>query len=127
MTIFKPQWQAILFIVITAATLVILRSPDAERVWLVTAAGYAGFMVVNSVLIWFATKASRYFVISMLVSVLYIFAARAVILIFESSMELDGSDEAAMIFLIVIYHPVMLLGVMLARWVFTKIKGGANL
>ena len=122
MSLFKPYWQAILFISITAATLIFFWRGSSEAMWLVAGCGYAGFILLNSVLIWTADHTWRYFFTSMVFSMIYIIAAGILVFAFLT-LKPYGSNEAAIIFLSGIYHPVALLTVMFTKWMISRIKG----
>ncbi|MEP2669305.1 MAG: hypothetical protein ABJH04_09945 [Cyclobacteriaceae bacterium] len=117
----KPIYQALLFLLISIP-LILLSSPkNANGAWLIAGYCYLGFIVMNIVLQWFSHHQWHYFFHSIGFSVAYILAIAVIMPIMIKLIKLEGSGESAMAFLFIIYHPVGLLIVMFAKWVYFKI------
>lgn len=117
----KPIYQALLFLLITIPIILLSSQKNTNWAWLFAGYCYLGFMVMNIVLQWFSNQHWQYFFYSIGFSVAYILAIAVIMPITIKVLKLEGSGESAMTFLLIIYHPVGLLTVMFAKWLYFKI------
>jgi hypothetical protein len=117
----KPIGQLVAFITATLLILLIVRTRTAETLWTMAGVIYILFILTNSLLIWKAEQPWLYFFISLGLSVLYILLISLITKAYEAVIHVHGSGESGMIFLVIIYHPVTLLLVVVAKWLFHKI------
>jgi hypothetical protein len=117
----KPFVQVLSFITLTILSIAIVGPKNTENTWLMAGYFFIGFMLVNSVLILFATNSWSYLFYSLLFSVLYLVGVSIVISTIGKILKIEGSGESAMIFLVAIYHPVLLLAMMFLKWSYLKL------
>jgi hypothetical protein len=120
--IFRPAWQAFILLLINIILLIIVRPNHLEHTWILAGAGYGLFILINSIFIWKSGAPWRYFFLSMVISVGYLFVAWAITTGYASITTASGSNESSMVFLIIMYHPFALLVVMFFKWLFIKIS-----
>jgi hypothetical protein len=82
---------------------------------------YVAFILTNTAFIWVADKPWIYLLISIGLSVLYVFLIGLISTGYCKLVETEGSGESGMIFLVVMYHPVLLLLVILIKWLYFKL------
>lgn len=70
---------------------------------------------------WFFDNQWQYFLYAMGFSIAYILAIAIIMPILIKILKMEGSGESAMAFLFIIYHPVGLMVVMQAKWLYLKI------
>lgn len=114
----KPWYQAGRLLALTVLLYILLRPKQQDSLWLIAGLGYALFILINSLASWFSDSGWSYALLSLLMSVLYLAAAAAIVTLFTSLLQAKGSGESAMIFLIIIYHPVALALVKLSQWLY---------
>lgn len=115
-----PHYQVILCLSIIILLFVIIRPAQLDRLWVIAGVLYLVFILINAISIWFADHVWSYFFYSLLISVLFLFVANGLVNLYSKLWQLEGSGESSMIFLVIIYHPVLLLAVMLVRWFFMR-------
>jgi hypothetical protein len=115
-----PAYQVLLFLLLTPILILIIRPKNADTAWLIAAYTFGLFLVVNAVLLWFDDSPWRYFFYSIGLAVGYLLLIAIVMRILLYILRLKDSGESAMAFLILIYQPIVLLLVMLAKWVANK-------
>lgn len=118
LTLQKPWYQAGVLLALTVLLYILLRPKQQDSLWLIAGLGYALFILVNALASWFSDSGWSYALLSLLTSVLYLAAAAAIVTLFTSLLQAKGSGESAMIFLIIIYHPVALALVKLSQWLY---------
>jgi hypothetical protein len=118
--IYKPMYQAIACVLVLLILYVIFRPNDEERVWVLAGVTYLLFILLNAVMLWFVPAHWTYFFMSLLISVAYLFVANLIVTGYTSSFNVKGSGESSMIFLVIIYHPFVLLLVIFAKWLYLK-------
>ncbi|HYC86556.1 MAG TPA: hypothetical protein VEB86_15090, partial [Chryseosolibacter sp.] len=94
----------------------------SEETWFVSGAAYGLYIVFNSVVIAFSRTPWKYFFASMGLSIAFMVVCFVIArgwIVFRNA---HGSDEASIVFLIIMYHPVALLCVMFMRWIAGKLK-----
>ncbi|MFZ6009090.1 MAG: hypothetical protein ACOYXT_01985 [Bacteroidota bacterium] len=116
----KPFGQLVSFLSLTLAILIIFRPKNADTVWTMAGLLYVGFIIANTIFMWKAENTWTYFFISVGFSILYILVVAGTTSIYEKLVDMEGSGESGMIFLVVIYHPFTLLITILARWLVEK-------
>ncbi|MFN4291222.1 MAG: hypothetical protein ACK4E7_10130 [Permianibacter sp.] len=118
LTLHKPWYQAGGLLALTVLLFILLRPKQQDSLWLIAGLGYALFILVNALASWFSDSGWTYALLSLLTSVLYLAAAAAIVTLFTSLLQAKGAGESAMIFLIIIYHPVALALVKLSQWLY---------
>jgi len=113
-----PFYQFLFMQVLFVLVMIVIRPVQLERVWVMAGVHYISFILLNGVMCWFAEGVWMYFLYSMVFSVLFLLCANGLINLYSNWKSVGGSGESSMIFLVIIYHPFVLLAVMLARWVF---------
>jgi hypothetical protein len=119
--VYRPVGQAVIFLIISMVLVVAARVKNPETMWIIAGVCYGLFIVSNSVMVWKSATPWSYFLISLLLSVGYLFVAWGIMSIYASLLKISGSNESSMIFLIVMYHPFALLIVMFLKWLFLKL------
>lgn len=117
-TLHQPWYQAGGLLALTVLLFILLRPKQQDSLWLIAGLGYALFILVNALASWFSDSGWTYALLSLLTSVLYLAAAAAIVTLFTSLLQAKGAGESAMIFLIIIYHPVALALVKLSQWLY---------
>ncbi|MFZ1805611.1 MAG: hypothetical protein WAU36_00225 [Cyclobacteriaceae bacterium] len=117
----KPIYHALPFLLFTIPLVLLSFPKNANGAWLIAGYCYLAFIVLNIVLQWFSENQWQYFFHSIGFSVAYILVIAMIMPILIKLLKLEGSGESAMAFLFIIYHPVGLLIVMLAKWIYIKI------
>ncbi len=116
----KPAYQALLFLLLTPILIFIIQPKSADVAWGIATYIFAAFLIVNAGLLWFDVSPWRYFFYSIGSVVGYILLMAIIMSGLLKVLHLKSSEETAMAFLIVIYHPFALLLVMLVKWVVAK-------
>ena len=117
----QPLYQLVFFLLLTMLSVPFLMAKKANATWNVTGILYVAFIFTNAVFFWFADGTWSYFFISLAVSVLYILAAGVVVSFLINALKISGSGESGMIFLVVIYHPVVLLLIVFVKWIIRSV------
>lgn len=120
-TLQKPHYQALLLLLITIPILLLSSPKNADSAWFIAGYCYLGFIVLNIVVQWFSESQWQYFFYSIVFSIAYILAIAVMVPVLIKLLKLEGSGESAMAFLFIIYHPVGLLIVMFAKWIYFKV------
>jgi len=116
----KPYIQALLFILLTILSIVIIAPKNADKTWSIAGFVFIGFMLLNSVLICTVSNSWTYFFYSLGFSVLYLLSIAIIIPSLIKLLKIEGSGESAMIFIWIIYHPILLLVVLSLKWTYGK-------
>ena len=119
--IHKPVYQGLLFIILTVMLTFIVRPKTADSTWVTAGLAYCCFILANAVLAFWSNEIWRYFFLSIGVSLLYLLVIALVAKALISSLHLKGTEESAMIFIVIILHPVLLLLSIFVKWIFFKI------
>lgn len=116
----NPACQALLFLVLTPIVILVLQPKTADKAWVIAAYIFSVFLIVNAGLLWLDEKPWRYFFYSVGTALVYLLLIAILMRVLLYVLKLKSSEESAMTFLIVIYHPFALLLVILAKWIMTK-------
>jgi hypothetical protein len=116
--IHKPICQGSLFLILTVLIACIARPQSADRLWVISGLLYGCFIVTNAVVAFFVMDTWPYFFISLGVSFLYLLVIAVTVKMFMHVFHLEGSEESAMVFMIVIFHPLALLLAIFLKWIF---------
>ena len=116
----KPAYQALLFLLLTPILILVIQPKSADMAWVIAAYIFVLFLIVNAGLLWFDDSPWRYFFYSIGFAVGYLLFIAIIMAGLLRVLQLKGSEESAMAFLILIYQPFALLLVMLAKWITTK-------
>jgi hypothetical protein len=118
--ILKPAYQALLFFSLTPVLIFILQPKSSETAWVIAVYTFGLFLIVNAVFLWFDASPWRYFFYSIGFAVGYVLLIAVMMPVLLKVLQLKSSEESAMAFLILIYQPIALLLVMLAKWIVTR-------
>ena len=113
----QPWNQSGFFLLITLLIVPFLKWKTANAPWNVAGLSYIGFIVVNSIFLWFTESTWMYFFTSLAISLAYVLVAGTLVQFLIRLLKIEGPGESAMIFLTIIYHPVALLMVILLKWI----------
>lgn len=116
----KPGCQALLFLLLTPIVIIVMQPKSADMAWLIAASIFGLFLVVNAGLLWFDDSPWRYFFYSICFALGYLLFIAIIMRGLLRVLQLESSEESAMVFLILIYQPFALLLVMLAKWIVTR-------
>jgi bacteriorhodopsin len=116
----KPAYQALLFLVLTPILIFVIQPKSVDSAWLIAVCAFVLFLIVNAGLSWFSDSPWRYFFYSIGFAVVYILIIAIMIPGLLKILQLKGSGESAMAFLLLIYQPFALLLVMVVKWAVTK-------
>jgi hypothetical protein len=116
----KPAYQALLFLLLTPILILVIQPGNADKAWVIAFCAFALFLLVNAIGLWFDDSHWKYFFYSIGFAVGYILLIGAIMPGILKIMNLDGSGESGMAFLVIIYQPFILMLVMLAKWVVMK-------
>ena len=117
----QPFYQVGFFLLFTMILIPFLRAKGPNAIWNVAGVLYIGFIFANAIFFWFEDGTWWYFFISLICSILYLVLAGVLVSLLIKALKVDGSEESAMIFLFIIYHPVILLLVILLRWIIRSV------
>lgn len=115
----NPPYQALLFLTLTPLLLFILKPKTADKAWQIAIIPFILFMIVNAGILWLSNKPWHYFFYSLITGVGYVLLIAIIMSALLRILRLKNSEESAMAFLILIYQPLALLLIMLAKWVVT--------
>ncbi|MEO8475015.1 MAG: hypothetical protein ABI477_22630 [Chryseolinea sp.] len=113
----QPVYQCVFFLLITVLFVPFLRRKTANAVWNLAGIFYIGFICTNGVFLFFDDGVWSYFFISLACSLGYILVAGMSVSLLVSALKISGSGESAMIFITIIYHPLVLLAMILLEWI----------
>lgn len=116
----KPAYQALLFLLLTPILVFVIQPKSADSAWLIAVYTFVLFLLVNAILLWFSDSAWHYFFYSIGFAVVYIVIIAIIMPVLLKILQLKGSGESAMAFLMLIYQPFALLLVMLIKWIVIK-------
>jgi hypothetical protein len=116
----KPAYQALLFLVLTPILIFVIQPKNVDSAWLIAVCAFVLFLIVNAALLWFSDTPWRYFFYSIGFAVVYILIIAIMMPGLLKILQLKGSGESAMAFLLLIYQPFALLLVMVVKWIVTK-------
>ncbi|GAB1446560.1 hypothetical protein MASR2M41_23460 [Flammeovirgaceae bacterium] len=116
----KPAYQALLFFLLTLVIILVFQPRDADKAWLIASYMFILFLVINAGLLWFNNNSWPYFFYSICFAMVYMLLIAFIMPGLLNALQLKGSGESAMGFLIMIYQPPVLLVVMLAKWMMAK-------
>jgi len=116
----KPIYQALLFVLLTIVFAFMLKPKSADKLWVICGLIYCAFILSNAVLSFWAVDVWPYFFVSLGCSLLYLAVIAVTVKVLMNILKLEGSEESAMVFLVVIFHPVALLLAIFLKWAFFK-------
>jgi hypothetical protein len=117
----QPFYQSVFFLLMTLLLAPFVRSRSANATWNVAGILYVGFMFTNAVFILFEDRIWTYFFVSLAFSLVYILVAGMLVSLLIRVLKVTGSGESAMIFVSILYHPVILLLMILLKWIIGSI------
>ena len=113
----NPFYQAISYFSISILFL-FFNTQQAEKLWKIQGVIFGIYMLSSSLFIFNSPSVWDYFFSTLAFSILYLVLIGCFIQLTISLRKINGSNEAAMIFLIFIYHPILLLFFIFIRWLF---------
>jgi hypothetical protein len=116
----KPFYQTLIFLLLTPIVIFLMQPKTADKAWAIAAFVFAVYLLFNAVMLWFDDRSWRYFFISIGFAVGYLGIVALIMSGLVKVLQLKGSGESAMAFLVMMYQPVALLLVMFAKWIVTK-------
>jgi hypothetical protein len=116
----KPLYQALLFLVLTPILIFVIQPKNVDSAWLIAVYAFVLFLIVNAGLLWVSDSLWRYFFYSIGFAVVYILIIAIMMPGLLKILQLKGSGESAIAFLLLIYQPFALLLVMAVKWAVTK-------
>ena len=114
-----PLYLTIGFFLLTVLSLFIFGKDQAESLWNIAGLVFGCYLIFSSILILFIDTGWGYFLSILGYSLLYLVFTGILIQIIIQVKQLPGSNESAMIFLIIIFHPLLLLFLKLIKWLFS--------
>ena len=117
----QPLYQGLLFIVLSSIISLIVKPRIADNLWVICGVIYCFFILTNTVLAFYAPDIWQYIFISLGISVLYLCLTAVTANMLIHLLRLEGSGESAMMFIVIIFHPVTLLLSVFLKWAFLKI------
>ncbi len=117
----KPAYQALLFLLLTPILLLVLQPKNADTAWTIASYLFILFLLINSGLLWLDERPWRYFFYSIGSALGYLLFIAILMPVLLRALQLKGSGESAMTFLVLIYHPFALLLVLLVKWTAGKL------
>ncbi len=116
----KPFVQVLFFLLLTILSFFTFSPKNADQAWTMAGFIFIGFMLVNSLLICFASNGWIYFFLSLGYSVLYLLGVAMLMPTMIRLLKIEGTAESGMIFIFIIYHPAFLLVMMFLKWAYLK-------
>jgi len=117
----RPFVQVLFFILLTIISVFIIRPKNTDTAWSLAGYVFIGFILLNSVLICTVSNSWSYFFYSLGFSILYLGIIAILIPATIKLLKIEGSGESAMIFIYIIYHPVLLLFMLFLKWGYFKL------
>ena len=117
----RPYFHVLVFLAISFAVFLLLRPKDANSLYTMAGVVYAVFILVNSLLIFYAPNTWSYFFTSLLFSLIYLLAIALMASMYIHLAKVEGSGESAMVFLVIMYHPLALLLTIFLKWIISKL------
>ena len=114
----QPLYQGLFCVLMTIVVACIVKPKTADKLWVICGLLYCFFIVVNAVLSFWAVTTWPYFFLSLGVSLLYLAVIASIVKVLLKVLKLEGSEESAMVFLVIIFHPVVLLLAVFLKWIF---------
>jgi len=118
----KPLYQALFFALLSIGLIVVIRPKIPNTVYKATGIVYGGFILVNSLFIFFAPSVWPYFFYSLLCSIGYVALLAMTNSTYIKQRKLKGSSASAMVFLMIIYHPIALLICIFFSWFYKEMS-----
>jgi hypothetical protein len=117
----RPFLQIVFFTLLSMVVVPAARPKNADSVFTIVGVIYMVFILVNSVAICFAPKVWPYFFNSLLFSIVFLLTLVLLASIYIDVTKTQGSGETAMVFLVVMYHPIALLLVIFLQWAYLRL------
>ena len=116
-----PLFMTLGFFLLTFVSLLIFSKNQAESYWTIAGIVFGCYILFSSIIVLFIDKGWGYFFSILGFSVLYLILTGILIQIIIQVKQIPGSNESAMIFLIIMAHPILLLFFKFIKWLFSKI------
>lgn len=113
----QPVYQAAVCIIFTILLNMLLKPGNADTVWVICGFAYSCFILMNAAGVFFTGPVWYYFFISMGFSLLYLLVIAVVANLLIQSLKLEGTQESAMVFMVILLHPVALLLAIFLKWI----------
>ncbi len=115
----KPYAQVLFGLILTTLSIFVIRPKNPDRTWARAGIVYIGFILTNSLLLFIIEDSWTYILCSLGFSVLYLFLIAMLIPATLKILKLEGSAESAMVFIFIIYHPVLMVMVLFLKWIYS--------
>ena len=116
-----PLYLTVGFFFLTVLSLLIFSKDQAESLWTIGGLVFGCYIIVSSILILFFSAGWDYFFSILGYSALYLILTGILIQIIIQVKQITGSNESAMIFLIIMIHPILLLFLKFIKWMFSML------
>jgi hypothetical protein len=114
----RPHLQSLAFLAFLIVVIIMIRPKTTDTLYSLAGVIYGLFIITNVVLYFFAETTWSYFFITVGASLLFLISGYYVATFLGKTIfRASGSGETSMVFLIVMYHPPLLLIAMLIRWI----------
>ena len=123
MDISNPLVMAGATALLATAFLLLVRPEDHNGAWTRAGAAYLLFVLASTAGLFWSAAPGRYALTAIAGSVVWLVLAPLVAGLARVRWRLEGSGESAMIFLAVIYHPLLLGLALLLRWGAGRVFG----
>ena len=118
----KPLYLTFAFFLLTVLSLLIFGKDQAESLWNIGGIVFGCYIIFSSILILFKDSGWGYFFSILGYSILYLIFTGILIQIIIQVKQIPGSNESAMVFLIILFHPILLLFLKLIKWLFSTLS-----
>ncbi|RAJ08949.1 hypothetical protein LV92_03167 [Arenibacter echinorum] len=115
----SPLYLTIGFLLLTVLSLLIFGKDQAESLWNIGGIVFGCYIIFSSILVLFIDAGWGYFFRILGYSILYLILSGILIQIIIQVRQIPGSNESAMIFLIIMFHPILLLFLKFIKWLFS--------
>ncbi|MCM4153946.1 hypothetical protein DHD05_20340 [Arenibacter sp. N53] len=122
-----PLYLTIGFFLITVLSLLIFGKDQAENLWSIGGIIFGCYLIFSSILVLFIDTGWGYFFSILGYSILYLIITGILIQIIIQVQQIPGSNESAMIFLIIMFHPILLLFLKFIKWLFFTSRANKKL
>ena len=114
-----PLYLTIGFFLLTILSLLIFGKDQAESLWNIGGIVFGCYIIFSAILILWVDTGWSYFFSILGYSLLYLVFTGILIQLIIQVRQIPGSNESAMVFLIIMFHPLLLLFFKFAKWLFS--------
>lgn len=114
----KPGIQLLFFILLTIVVVLVIKPENSDKAWSIAGYIYLSYMLINTILICTVPDHWNYFFYSLGFSVLYLLCISPLVPALIKILKIEGPEDNAMMFIYILYHPVLLLFALLLKWAY---------